>query len=130
MLDRFLHRQVRRIGRLEDTVDISGGAPKQIEVLGPIGYETAAGDVVAKGVHGGQSVPRGGRSDQRAVNGRLSTRHHDQTAIRVVRKRVDLWLDLAGSTRGDSAHPHSQAWFHRLDRRELGAPAPWRGLPG
>src|SRR5947199_129509 len=48
MLDRFLHRQVRRIGPLEDTVDISGGAPKQIEVLGPIRYETAAGDVVAK----------------------------------------------------------------------------------
>src|SRR5215472_4821026 len=67
-LDRFLHRQVRRIGPLEDTVDITGGAPKRIDVIGPIGYETAAGDVVAKGVHGRQSVPRSGRGDHRAVN--------------------------------------------------------------
>src|SRR5262249_37263128 len=115
-------RQVRRIGPLEDTVDIAGGAPEHINVVGPIGYETAAGDVVAKGVHGRQSVPRGGRGDQRAGNSRLSARRPDQTALRVTRERVTPRLDSAGITRVERAPLHFQQWCHRLDRRELVGP--------
>ena len=53
VLGRRLHRQVRGLLTLEDAVDIAGRAPELVDKISRIGYQSAAGDVVAGGIDRG-----------------------------------------------------------------------------
>ena len=105
-LVRRLHRQIARLGALENAVDIGGRAPVDIGQIATIGHQAAARGEVPIGVDGGQSMPRRKRDDQVAMVGGAHVRQDHQAAIRMAREGRDGALDLADVANGR---------LHRLD---------------
>jgi hypothetical protein len=69
-LDRGLDGKLAGLRALEDAIDVSSRAPKLVDEIGTVGDESAGGDVKAAGKDRGQSVLRGQRDDQIAMNDR------------------------------------------------------------
>ena len=67
VLGRRLHWQVGGLLALEDAIHVAGGAAKLVEEIGPIGDQTAGGDIKAFDVDCGQLVPGRKRDDQIAM---------------------------------------------------------------
>ena len=67
VLGRRLHRQVGRLLALEDAIDIARCAPVLVNLISPVGDQSAGLDEGAFEVDCGQLVPRRQRDDQIAM---------------------------------------------------------------
>src|ERR1019366_4432819 len=117
-----LHRQVRRLLALEDTIDIPSRALVLVDQMRPVGDQAAAGDEVAFVVDRGQFMPGRQRDDQFAVNRAQRARCQDQAAIRGARETCDGALDLAGVTHVDRIYLNPERGRRCLDGAELPGP--------
>src|SRR5262245_23665390 len=102
--------------------------PVQLDEIGSISDQTAAGGEEARGVDRGKSVPGRRRDDQIAMNRRQRAPRHDQTTIRRARKSRDGALDLSGVAHVDRPYIHPDRRRHGLDYRELADPAGYGGI--
>src|ERR1700730_4033967 len=129
VVGRRLHRKVGGLLALENAVDVAGGAPELVDVISPIGDQTAGGYIGSFGVYCGQLVPRRQRDDQIAMLLRQAARSHDQTTIRRVRERRDGALDLGRVAQVERAYLHPERWRRCLDNAELGRARGYVGIP-
>src|SRR5262245_4969468 len=67
---RRLYREVSRLLALEDAIDVAGGAPMQVDSVGPVGDETSVCDKTALEVDRRQLMPVRQRDDQLAMSQR------------------------------------------------------------
>src|ERR1700732_539588 len=105
---RRLHRQVSWLFALENAIDIAGRAPVLVRPIGPIGNQTAGGDIVTSIVYRRQLVLRGQPNDQVPTTQSQYARGHDQTAIRVSREGSYHTLHLAVVVHVERAHLYSE----------------------
>ena len=68
VLGRCLHRQVGRLLALEDAIDVASRAPELIDLIRPIGHQTAGSGEGTLEVDGGQPVLRRKLDNQLAMN--------------------------------------------------------------
>ena len=82
------------MGALQDAVDISGRAAKQILQVKAVCHEPTVTGVESEGVYGGQPVSFRESKNCMAMNRVDRCRKQDETAVRLTREDLDGLVDL------------------------------------
>jgi hypothetical protein len=95
-LGRQLHRQLRRLGALENAIDVGSRLPKPVVRIHPVRHQATVPGKEAERIYGGQVVASCKGDDKAAIHYRRSVRQHDQATVRLTCKSTDCALDFSG----------------------------------
>src|SRR5579862_4951226 len=93
-----LHRQIRRIGALQDAIHVVCGSTKQIRIIHPVRNQTTRRDHITVGVDRRNAVTRGRRYDdiENASPCRKNVHQYDHSGILPGAQLCEGALDVAG----------------------------------
>src|SRR5262249_205842 len=98
-----LHRQIGRFFPLEDAIDVASRSPVIIRQVGSIREQSAVSDEGARGIDGGQFIPRSERNDQLAMEDHRRVLRYDQSTACLARECSYGLLGLPWVLRVDRA---------------------------
>src|SRR6266849_516285 len=90
----LLYRKLPRLLALEDTIHVGRRASVDIQQVGPIGHETAAGNIKSIRVYRWHSVARSQSDDQILIHRHKCVRHNDQATSKIAPECGDHGLQF------------------------------------
>src|SRR5262249_59095083 len=131
VLGRRLYWKIDRLGTTQDTVDIRGGLPKHLNLVCPVGHETARRHKETERVDRRRAVPCSKLDDKIPMGDGRDIRRQEQTAVRYACEGLKNAFDVGGALARAGRHPHRAGGRRGVRGGAEGGRerAPWGGCP-